>query len=90
MSQSPGAAVPDTMNSTAPVAPAVPTAAMPMPGGALQTKLLNALNGHASLYEFCLGLPRLAEALRKDFVLEHLDSSVNRIAEAIDRDGSTG
>ncbi|EEU35472.1 uncharacterized protein NECHADRAFT_86215 [Fusarium vanettenii 77-13-4] len=51
MSQSPGAAVPDTMNSTAPVAPAVPTAAMPMPGGALQTELLDALDGHASLMD---------------------------------------
>ncbi|RMJ19927.1 hypothetical protein CDV36_000379 [Fusarium kuroshium] len=87
MSQSSSAVDPDAPSSPAPAAPAVPTAATPMPGGALQTELLGALDGHASLYEFCLGLPQLAEALRQCSVHEHLDSSVNRIAEAIDRDG---
>ncbi|RSM10068.1 hypothetical protein CEP52_003815 [Fusarium oligoseptatum] len=81
---------PDAPSSPVTATPAVPTAAMPMPGGALQTELLDALDGHASLYEFCLGLPQLAEALRQGSVHEHLDSSVNRIAEAIDRDEWTG
>ncbi|RSL79420.1 hypothetical protein CEP51_007392 [Fusarium floridanum] len=90
MSQSSSAVDHDASSSPAPAAPAVPTAAMPTPGGALLTELLGALDGHASLYEFWLGLPQLAEALRQGSVHEHLDSSVNRIAEAIDRDEWTG
>ncbi|KAJ4193615.1 hypothetical protein NW755_003609 [Fusarium falciforme] len=91
MAQSSGTAAPAIQSPiSGPLASLMSTAAMPMPGGSLQREMLDILDGHTSLYEFCLLLPQLAEALRKNPTLQLHNFSINRTADAIDQDEGTG
>lgn len=66
------------------------TAEMPMPGKQLQIDMIEALTSPMSIYEFCVQLPYLSQALKNDPVLRTHKFSVNATAKTIDADGSTG
>ncbi|QGI84960.1 hypothetical protein CEK25_011689 [Fusarium fujikuroi] len=54
---------------SSPLSTSTASAEMPMPGGALQKDMIRALASPMSIYEFCVHLPFLSDALKKDPVL---------------------